>query len=183
MNRFCWAFFLLPASCCGPEPDRASRDPYERYLGVRELAAERTAASVAEAVRLLDDPHPLVAVGALETLADYGDKDFLQHVVPKLKAGAPLVRAQACAVVASLGNPDGAAPLLEVLKDPDPAVRRAAVKALAAFGSRPEVRRALVEAVGDKDASVALMAHTKLQELTGRTDVARTRDAWAATVP
>src|SRR5262245_29432126 len=118
MKRFSGAALLFLASCCGPEANRASRDQYARCLASRKLAAERTAASVAETVKLLEDPHPLVVVGALETLSDYGDKDFLQHVVPKLKSGPPLVRAQACAAVAALKNPDGAGPLLEVLKDP-----------------------------------------------------------------
>jgi HEAT repeat protein len=182
MSRPLPALLLALAACGGPEADVRSRDPYERYLGVREAGDDRSAASVAEIVRLLDDEHALVVTGALEALAAIGDKAFLQHAASKIKHPNPMVRSQACATIAAIRNEEGTAALLEALKDEDPAVRRASVKALAAFGGRTDVKRVLAETVGDKDASVAYMAHLKLREITGRNDVPRSREAWTQAV-
>lgn len=183
MARLSWALVLL-AACAGPEPDLSSREPYERYLAVRGLARTPDAAAVAEIVRRLEDPHFLVVVGALEALGDIGRPEFLQHVVPKLKAPHPMVRQYASLTAARLGSEEAVPALLEALRtDADPTVRRAAAKALAAFGGRPDVRRALAEAVGDRDPSVALMAHERLREITGRHDVPRSRQAWLEALP
>jgi HEAT repeat protein len=178
MRRAFLAVLVALASCSGQEADVKSRDPYERYLGVKELADQRDAAAMAEVVRLLDDPNFLVTVGSLEVLALIGHKEFLQHAVPRLKHNHPMVRAQACTTIAAIRNEEGLPPLAEALKDPDGSVKRAAVKALQMFGNRPETVRALVEAVGDKDPGVSLLAHEALQAMTGRLDVARARDAW-----
>ncbi|MFN3485571.1 MAG: HEAT repeat domain-containing protein [Planctomycetota bacterium] len=183
MRRFSWALTLL-AACSGSGADLASREPYERYMAVRGLARTPDAASVAEIVRRLEDPHFLVVVGALEALGDIGRPEFLQHVLPKLKAPHPMVRQYAVLTAARLGREEAVPALVEVLRaDADPAVRRTAAKALAAFGARPDVRRALAEAVGDRDPSVSLMAHDKLQEITGRRDVPASRKAWLEALP
>ena len=174
---------LLLGSCCGPEADTKSVAPYERYLGVRELGQRRDAESVREIVKLLDDPHFLVVTGALEALGDIGSKEFLQHVAPRLKHAHPMVRTYACRTLGRLGNEEGIPLLAEALKDGEAVVKRSAVRALASFGKRPEVTKALVEAVGEKEPSVALLAHEALQDLTGRRDVARTREAWTQAVP
>jgi HEAT repeat protein len=166
------------SSCSGPEPNLKSKEPYERYLGVRELALNPDAANVPQIVKCLDDPHYLVVTGALECLADLARPEFIQHVLPKLKAEHPMVREQACATLAAIRNDEAIPSLIAALKDSDIGVRRAAVKALAAFGKRPEVLKVLVETVGDKDPSVALMAHVMLQNLSGRKDVVRTTAAW-----
>jgi HEAT repeat protein len=183
MRRFVPGVCLLLASCCGPEADPKSSAPYERYLGARELGGSGDAASVAEIVKLLDDPHFLVVTGALEALGDLGRKEFLQHVAPRAKHAHPMTRAYACATLGRLGNEEAVPVLLEALKDAEPAVRRSAVRALGAFGKRPEVAKALVETVGEKEPSVALLAHDTLQALTGRLDVPRTKEAWAQVLP
>jgi HEAT repeat protein len=166
---------LLLSSCGGPEANPTGRDPYERYLAVREYGEARQAARAAE---MLEDPHFLVVTGALEALAAIGDPAFLQHAASRVQHQHPMVRAQACATIAAIRNPEGLPALAICLKDADAGVRRAAVKALGAFGARPEARKALVETVGDADPSVALMAHEKLQDVTGRRDVERSAEAW-----
>jgi HEAT repeat protein len=183
MHRALWGVFLL-ASCSGPEANTRSKDPYDRYLGVREIGQARDVASEPELVRLLDDPHYLVVTGVLESMAEIGRKEYLPYALPRLKVGHPMVRAQACATVAAVGGAEGLEPVLSVLKDDSEAsVRRAAVKALAfRYGTLARAREALVEAVGDRDASLSLMAHERLRELTGRTDLPRTKEAWAQAV-
>jgi len=183
MKRVSVGLALLFGSCGGPDADTGSAAPYERYLGVRELGERRDADAVREIVKLLDDPHFLVVTGALEALCDVGRKEFLQHVLPRAKHAHPMVRSYACRAVGRLGNEEGIAALADALKDPEAAVRRSAVRALASFGKRPEVTRALVDAVGEKEPSVALLAHESLQDLTGLRDVARTREAWSKALP
>lgn len=182
MHRGAWALLLLLMACSGPDPNVRSADPYERYLGVRELEETPDAESLREIVARLEDTHFLVVTGALETLANLGDPEFFQHAAPRLQHAHHFVRAQACATLAAIKNPAGIPPLIEVLKDPDHRVRRAAVKALAAFGKRGDVLQALAATVGDGEPSVSLMAHDKLTELTGRADVERSRDAWERVV-
>ncbi len=174
-----WPALLLLASCGGPEANLKSQDPYERFLGARELVERSDPATMAEIVSLLDDPHFLVVVGGLELLTAQHRPEFLQHFVPKLKHKHPLVRQAACAGIGAINNPDGIPPLIETLKDPDPAVRRSALKALAWYVEHREARMAMVDAVADKDPSVSYMAHRLLSEATGRKDVAQTREAWA----
>jgi HEAT repeat protein len=173
---------LWLASCSGPEPNLGSQDPYERYLGVKELSSRADAEAVAVIVKALDDPHYLVVTGALECLGAIGHREFLQHAAHSVRHAHPIVRAQACATLAALRNEGGVPALVEALKDPEIAVRREAARALGTFGKRPEVLGALVEAVGDADASVALMAHDALTDLTGKPDVPRSREAWAKTL-
>jgi len=191
MRRLPWICLLLGA-CSSPEPDTHSKDPYERYLGLKEIAETRDVASEAEVVRLIDDPHYLVVTGALEVMAAFGRKDYLPYALPKLQVkekekdreNHPMVRSQACATVAVCAGPEGLEAVLGVLRDdPDPGVRRSAVKVLAdRYGREPRVRRTLVDTVGDKDPSISNMAHLKLRELTGRQDIPRSREAWAAVV-
>lgn len=183
MRRLAAGLSLFLGACCGPEADTKSAAPYERYLGVRELGERSDAESVAAIVKLLDDPHFLVVTGALEALGDIGRKEFLQHVAPRVKHAHPMTRAYACATLGRLGNEEAVPALLEGLKDAEASVRRSAVRALGAFGKRPEVAKALVEAVGEKEPSVALLAHDTLQELTGRRDVARSKEAWSQVLP
>jgi len=183
MKRLPWALLLL-VSCSGPEADTKSKDPYERYLGLRVILEERDASSEPEVIRLIDDPSYLVVTGALEVMANFGRKEYLPYVLPRLKAEHPMVRAQACETAAVVGGPEGMTAVMGVLRtDADPAVRRAAVKVLAArFGKSPEVRTLLVETVGDKDPGVSYNAHERLAELTQRWDIPRTKEAWAAVV-
>jgi len=169
------ALLLLPLSCGGPTADLRSPDPYERYLGAKALAQTRDFAAL---VPLLEDPHVLVVLGALEAIAAIGEAHALQHVLPRLAHPHPMVRGQACATIGALGAPEGIPPLAGALRDGDPAVRREAVKALSRFGDRPEVRAALLEALSDRDPGVVLMAHEKLSDLTGRQAAVRTREAW-----
>jgi len=178
MLRLSWAVFLL-ASCSGPSADIRSADPYERYLGVRELGAERQ--SHERIVKLLRDPHYLVAVGALEALADWGNPGDCLAVTFLLGAEGrdPMVRAQACITLARLGNAEAVPFLVEALKDKDAWVRREAIRALASFGARPEILKSLVDAVDDPEPSVSYMAHDQLVRLTGRTDVPRRRADWS----
>lgn len=185
MRRLAWPLLLF-ASCGGPEANTRSKDPYDRYLGAREIGTARDVASEPELVRLLDDPHYLVVTGVLESMAEIGRREYLPYALPKLQArekdreNPPMVRAQACATVAAVGGAEGLEPVVASLKDdPDPGVRRAAVKALAAhYGKVPRAREVLAETVGDKDPSLSLMAHQKLRELTGREDVPRSKEAW-----
>ncbi len=170
---------LLLTACGGPEANVQSPDPYERFLGVRENEGRRDAVAVAEVVRLLEDPHYLVVTGALATLAEMGQKEFLQHVVPLLSHKHFLVRREACTAIGRLRNPLGVPYLLKALDDPEGLVRRGAVKSLGTFRDVPDVRPGLLKALGDKESGVVLLAHEALQELTGRFDVPRSREAWA----
>lgn len=169
---------LLLAACGGPEANLRSQDPYERYLGEKELLGLEDAATTAEIVGLLEDPHFLVVVGAIEHLAHRGRPEFLQHFLPKLKHKHPLVRQSACAAIAQVRNEEGVPALAEMLKDPDPAVRRSALKALATYASLPAAVSALINGVADKDPSVSYMAHRLLSERSGKTNVERKREAW-----
>src|SRR5262245_41805796 len=103
MRRLSWALLLL-AACSGPEANPKSPDPYERYLGVRELG--ETAGSRDRIRELLKDRHPLVVVGALEALGDLGDPGYLLYVVPFVtdETRDPMVRAYACVTLARLRN-------------------------------------------------------------------------------
>ena len=170
---------LLLAACSGPEANLKSPDPYERFLGVRDLEGRRDAEGLSEIVQRLEDPHYLVVAGAILTLAEMKEKAFLQHFAPLTRHAHPLVRRRACEGIGRIGNPLGVPYLVKALEDPDPQVRRGAVKALAEFRDASEARRGLVAAAGDKDPGVALVAHETLQEVTGLTDVPRSREAWA----
>jgi len=178
MRSLFWPTLLLLAACGGPEPNLRSQDTYERYLGEKELMELNDAATMAEIVNLLEDPHFLVVVGAIELLAHRGRPEFLQHLAPKLKHPHPLVRQSACAAIATIHNPEGVPLVIETLKDPEPSVRRSALKALAKFSAVPAAQAALVDAVADKDISVSYMAHRLLVERTGKTGVERKREAW-----
>ena len=182
MHSFFWAALLLLAACGGPEANPVSQDPYERFLGARELVGRTDAQAMTQLVSMLDDQHYLVVVGALDVLATHRRPELLQHFVPKLKHRHPMVRQSACAGIGAIRNEDGVPGLVEALKDPDPAVRRSALKALAEFPRNPGAKRALVESVGDKDPSVSYMAHRLLGEITGRKDVPKSKDDWARAV-
>jgi HEAT repeat protein len=182
MRSSFWLALLLLAACGGPEPNTKSQDPYERFLGEREMLERTDAAAIAELVTLLDDPHYLVVVGAIEVLASHRRPELLQHFLPKLKHKHPFVRQTACAAIAQIRNEEGVPALIEALKDPEPAVRRSALKALAQFPSNAAATRAMVEAVADKDPSVSYMAHRLLCERLNRTDVPQTKDDWAKVV-
>jgi HEAT repeat protein len=183
MRRVTAGLLLALGACCGPEPNTKSQAPYERYLGVRELGLRHDADAVREILKLLEDPHFLVVTGGLEALGDIGRKEFLQHVLPRIRHAHPMVREYACATIARLGNEEGIPALLEALKDPETGIRRAAIRALGRFGQRPEVAKALVEAVGEKEPSVVLLAHETLQGLTGLKDVGRSKEAWSKAIP
>ena len=174
------AAVLLLASCGGPDANPESRSPYARYLGVKELGREKGAVAV---VPFLEDPHFLVVVGALEALADIGHADFAQHGVAALKHVNPFVREHACVMLASIRNDQAIPYLIEMLHDPEASVQRAAIKSLALFGTRDDVILPLVKTVGNKDASVSLMAHDMLRMLTGRDDVPQSRKEWAKVLP
>jgi len=176
------ALLLLLTACGGPEANLHSQDPYERFLGIRELEDRSDAVAMADVVACLEDPHFLVVVGALEQLSRPGRPEFLQHFVPKLKHAHPLVRQAACAAIARVHNEEGVPALIQTFGDPDPAVRRWVLKALAAFPSNKAALEALVQGVADKDPSVSYMAHRLLCERTGRTDVAQKKEDWAQAV-
>lgn len=182
MRSLFWPALLLLASCGGPEPNLKSQDPYERFLGEKELLERNDAVAMADIVACLDDPHFLVVVGAIEHLSHWARPEFLQHIVPKLKHKHPLVRQAACAAIGHIGSPEGIPSLVEAAKDPDPAVRRSALKALTVFPKDKAAVAAMVEAVGDKDPSVSYMAHRALVFCTGRQDVAQNKDEWAKAV-
>ena len=94
MRSFFWPalLFLAAAGCGGPVPNTKSDDPYEKFLGERELIGRSDAAAMKDLVGLLEDPHYLVVVGAIEVLAEQGRPELLQHFVPKLKHKHPMVR-------------------------------------------------------------------------------------------
>ena len=177
-----WLLPLLLAACSGPDANVKSEDPYERFLGERELVGRTDAESVGQLVRMLEDPHYLVVIGAIEVLAAHERPEFLQHFVPKLKHKHPMVRQAACDAIARVHGDEGLPGVIELVKDPDTMVRRSALKALAQFPRRPDATRAMVEAVGDKDPGVSYMAHRLLSERTNRTDVKQTKEAWAEAV-
>lgn len=177
-RRPVWIWLFL-AACSGPEANLASADPYERFLGVRELEGRRDAAGISEIVERLQDPHYLVVAGAIQTLAELREKDFLQHIAPLTAHPHPIVRRRACDGLFLIGNPAGVPFLLKAMEDVDPQVRRGAVQSLGGFKTVPEAVRGVLAAMGDKDPGVVLLAHQKLEKITGRTDVARTKEAWA----
>ena len=178
MRRLLPLLLLAAAGCGGVDPDVDSRDAYARYLGVRELQETPDAPSMTRVVQALDDPHPLVVTGALETLAGLGRPEFLQHAVPRLGHASPMVRRQACATIAAIRNADGLPFLLKAITDPEPGVRRGAILGAASFGDGRETRAALLSALDEKDASTRMAAHEGLLATTGRTASSRTRAAW-----
>ncbi len=182
MRSSLWLPLLFLASCGGPVPNTKSEDPYEKFLGERELLGRTDAEAQKELVGLLEDPHYLVVIGAMEVLAEQGRPELLQHYVPKLKHKHPMVRESACACIARIQNEEGVPGRIETLKDPETSVRRAALKALAQFPTNGPAGRAMVESVADKDPSVSYMAHRLLSERTKRSDVPQTRDDWAKVV-
>src|SRR5579863_7267917 len=153
---------LCLAACGGPVPNLRSQDPFERFLGERELEGRTDAEAIKDLVAALDDSHFLVVIGAIDLLGDMGRPEFLQHFVPKLKHKHPLVREAAAKAIAETHDAEGVPPLIELLKDPEPGVRRAALKALAEFPKTPAAVSAIVETVADKDPSVSYMAHRLL---------------------
>ena len=178
MRPLFWPALLFLAACGGPEANIHSKDPYEKYLGEKELVGRSDAESMAELVKLLEDPHFLVVVGALEVLASRERPEFLQHLVPKLKHKHPFVRQTACTAIVTIHNDEGVPHLIQVLQDPDIAVRRSAVQALGAFPQKREALGAIADAVADKDPSVSYMAHRTLCAVTRREDVLQSKDAW-----
>ena len=181
MRSSFWLLLLL-AGCSGPDANVKSQDAYERFLGEQELAGRTDAEAIGQLVAMLDDPHYLVVVGAVDVLAAHERPEMLQHFVPRLKHKHPMVRQAACAAIARVRGEEGVPGVAELVKDPDPFVRRAALKALAQFPRRPDATRAMVEAVADKDPGVSYMAHRLLSERTNRTNVKQSRDAWAEAV-
>lgn len=177
MRPLCGTALLLLAACGGPEANLRSQDPYERFLGGRELVERTDAAAMTELVAMLEDPHFLVVTGAIEILAQQERPEFLQHYQPKVTHPHPLVRQAALIAIGRSRNAEGLPLLVQALKDPDAAVRRAALKGLWSMDSKPAVA-AMVDAVADKDPSVSYMAHRYLAERTGKTTVERKRDAW-----
>ncbi|MBI3857329.1 MAG: HEAT repeat domain-containing protein [Planctomycetes bacterium] len=182
MRSLFWSSLLLLAACGGPEANVKSQDPYERFLGERELVGRTDAAAMTQLVGFLEDPHYLVVTGAIEILAGQGRPEFIQHFVPKLKHKHPLVRQAACEAIATIHGEEGIPGLVETAKDPEPGVRRSALRSLSQFPSRPESLRTLVDAVADKEPSVSYLAHRLLCERTGRKDVKQTKEAWAEAV-
>ena len=182
MRSAFWLLLLLPAACSGPEANVKSEDPYERFLGEQELAGRTDAEAIGQLVKMLEDPHYLVVVGAIDVLAGYQRPEFLQHFVPKLKHKHSMVRQAACAAIAKVHGDEGVPGVIELTKDPDGMVRRSALKTLAAFPRRPDATRAMVDAVADKDPGVSYMAHKLLSERTHRTDVKQSKEAWAEAV-
>jgi len=178
MRPLLWPALLLLASCGGPEPNLKSQDPYERYLGTRELMERSDAVTMAEIVLLLEDPHFLVVTGAIEFLAHRGRPEFLQHIAPKLKHKHPLVRQTACAALGTIRNPEGIPLLIETLKDPETSVRRSALKALAKYLDDKTAQTAVIDCVEDKDPSVSYMAARLLYEKSGKNGIERSRKAW-----
>jgi HEAT repeat protein len=177
-----WILPLILVACSGPDPNVKSEDPYERFLGLRDLEGRSDAESIGQLVKSLDDPHYLVVVGAIDVLAAHERPELLQHFVPKLKHKHPMVRQAACAAIGRVRGEEGVPGVIELVKDPDPMVRRAALKTVALFPRRPDGLRALVEAVGDKDPGVSYMAHRLLSERTNRKDVKQSKEAWAEAV-
>ena len=92
MRSFFWPALMLLAACGGPEANPTSQDPYERFLGARELVGRTDAQAMTQLVSMLDDQHYLVVAGALDVLATHRRPELLQHFVPKLKHRQPMVR-------------------------------------------------------------------------------------------
>ncbi len=174
---------LFAASCSGPDPDPRSGNPYERYLGIRNLAPRHDAEAVAQVIAALYDPHYLVVIGAIEALAENGSDGNSSRIAGMAGHDHPRVRAAVCDALAALGNDKTVPAILDTLKDREASVRRASAKALASFGNHPDALRALAGAVGDRDASVSFTAHQSLRTLTGREDIPREKAAWERALP
>ena len=177
-----WLPLLLLAACSGPEANVKSEDPYERFLGLRELQSRTDADAIGQLVKSLEDSHYLVVVGAIDVLAAHERPEMLQHFIPKLKHKHPMVRQAACDAVARIHGEEAVPGVIELVKDPDAMVRRSALKTLAQFPRRPDGLRAMVDAVADKDPGVSYMAHRLLSERTNRKDVKQSKEAWAEAV-
>jgi HEAT repeat protein len=179
-----WPIALLIVGCSdAPNPDLNSTNPHARFLGALEKADRSQDADTIKT--LVDmagkDPDPLARSGAITALGVIGRPGIAQHLIP-IAVNAKeerMVRTDAIITLAKLKDPQALPALLDLLKgEPDMSLRREAAKALPAFGKKPEILAALLEALDAKDPSVAYRAHLSLTELTGLKDVARTRAAW-----
>lgn len=124
------------------------------------------------------DPDPMVRGQALRALGTA----YRPEVAPDLIAGLahenPIVRRDAAAAIDNITSESVVVPLLEHLRDdPDAQVRVNCARALDKY-RRPEVIRALVQALDDKDVAVGHRAWLTLQALTGQTFPAEPA-AWA----
>lgn len=152
---------------------RLSRDALVAALGDRDAVVRRRACAIAtrEPVasaeltsalsRCLEDPDPLVVVGAATALGELRDA----AAAPALATTATShddarCREAAVAALGAIGAPGSLDAVLQALED-RPAVRRRAAAALAAFDG-PEVDQALRRALEDRDWQVREVAATLL---------------------
>ena len=111
--------------------------------------------------RALEDPDPLVAVGAAWFLAERRVRSAVGALATMASGHADTrCREAAAAALGAIGDPEGLAAVLGALDD-KPTVRRRATVALAGFDD-PEVDAALRRAAGDRDWQVRQAAEELL---------------------
>jgi len=177
MKRLLLVLAATLASCgSSPSPDLSSGDPYERYLGALEAASSNDPAEMKKAESLLRDPDPLARTGAVVAIGLSRRQESMALLAPMLSDPDPGVRSEAIRAVAALKNPASIPPLAAILAS-DGAVesKRTAAIALGSFPDSPEVRSALLAAMGDREAGVAYNAYRSLVRVTGREDLPRAR--------
>ena len=96
----------------------------------------------------LDDPSPLVRVGACKAIGKIHNESGIPDLISALKG------------------------------DKDPFVRIEASNSLAMFKGNKDVVLSLIDAVGDKEVVVSYNAHKLLVDITGAKDVPRSKQKW-----
>lgn len=143
----------------------ADRAPLVRRRACEEAARTSPVAGgpLEQALRAaLGDPDPLVVEAACWALGELGARGAVGELASLTQGHADArCREAAVAALGAVGDPAGKPAVLEAATTDRAAVRRRAVVALAAFDG-PEVERALLAALDDRDWQVRQAAETLL---------------------
>jgi len=127
---------------------------------------------------LTTDPHPMVRAQAMRALGSSNQPAEASYLVKGLADADVQVRRDAALGLMTTWGDSAAMPLSALVKksDEDDQVRVFAARALA-HATTPEAFRALIDALGDKDAAVVRYAHSSLAAATGQ-DFSYDNRAW-----
>jgi len=123
------------------------------------------------------EPSPLVRSTAAVALRMLGDRRAIPSLVEACSDRNALVRADVAGALGALGGPEEVPALSRMLGgDRDPGVRQEAARALGRIGGEDAVN-SLIQALSDRNESVAFAAHRALIRITGQ-DLPPASHAW-----